>query len=190
MEALWGLAAWWHEQQLTKQTFWTAGILDEIEGDILEARDIAFLMGYLDEDVSMGDEEKAGAVGQERLPPGPPPPPPRSTPLSQLLPPGKEEKQLPLGQIEMRGNQQKAKRGGNILVLVDKVSGCGDGAKEEEGRVAFWDKKDGVKHQWWNELVLAQPLVESLQQQQKQPQLPGAAAPTPWLSPQAPLPPQ
>ena len=32
-------------------------------------------------------------------------------------------------------------------------------------------------------------LVEGLQQQ-KQPQLPGAAAPTPWPSPQAPLPPQ
>ena len=30
MEALWGLAAWWHEQQLTQRTFWTAGILDEI----------------------------------------------------------------------------------------------------------------------------------------------------------------
>ena len=52
------------------------------------------------------------------------------------------------------------------------------------------DKKDGIEHQWWHELVLAQPLVERLQQQQKQPQLPGAAAPTPWPSPQAPLPPQ
>ena len=30
MEALWGLAAWWHKQQLTKQSFWTAGIIDEV----------------------------------------------------------------------------------------------------------------------------------------------------------------
>ena len=50
-----------------KTDVWTAGLLDEIEGDILEARDIAFVMGYL-------DEEEAGAVKQERLPPGPPPP--------------------------------------------------------------------------------------------------------------------
>ena len=71
----WGLAAWWLEQQLTKQTFWIAGILDEIKGDILEARYIAFPMGHVDDDVKKGDEEKAGAVKQERLQPGPPPPP-------------------------------------------------------------------------------------------------------------------
>ena len=128
MEALWGLAAWWHEQQLTKQTFWTAGIVDKIKGDILEARDIAFLMGCLDDDVKKGNKEKAGAVEQERLPPGPPLPPPQSTPPPQLLPPAKEGKQLLLEQIEMRGSQQTAKRGGNILVLVDKVSDCGIGA--------------------------------------------------------------
>ena len=69
MEAPWGLAACWHEQQLTKQTFWTAGILDEIKGDILEARDIAFLVGYLDDDVKKDDKQKAEAVEQERLPP-------------------------------------------------------------------------------------------------------------------------
>ena len=34
-------------------------------------------------------------------------------------------------------------------------------------------------------MVLAQPLVEGLLQQQKQPQLPGAAAPNPWPLPQA-----
>ena len=74
------------------------------------------------------------------------------------------------------------------MVLVEKLSDCGDGAKEEEGRVVFRDKKDGTEHQRWNDLVLAQPfLVEGLQQQ---PQLPGAAAPTLWPSPQAPLPPQ
>ena len=91
MEALGGLAVWWHERQLTKQTSWTAGLFDEIEGDILEARYIAFVMGY------MGEEE-AGAVEQEILPPGPPPPPPQSTPPPQLLPPAKEAKQLPLEQ--------------------------------------------------------------------------------------------
>ena len=48
MEALGGLAIWWHEQQLTKQTFWTAGLFDEIEGDIPEAGDIASVTGYLD----------------------------------------------------------------------------------------------------------------------------------------------
>ena len=153
MEALWGLAAWWHEQQHTRQTFWTAGIIYEIKGDILEARYIAFLMGYLvylDDDVKKGDKEKAGAVEQERLPPGPPPPPPQSTPPPQLLPPAKEAKQLPLEQIEMRGSQQTAKRGGNVLVLV-VLSDCGNGAKVEEGRVAFWDQNDEIEHQWWNE---------------------------------------
>ena len=89
MEALWGLAAWWHEQQLTRRTFWTAGIIDEIKGDILKARDNAFLMSYLD-DVKKGNKEKAGAVEQERQPPGPPPPPPQSTPPPQLLLPAKE----------------------------------------------------------------------------------------------------
>ena len=64
MEALWDLAAWWNEQQLTKQTFWTAGTLDEIEGEILKARDTAFRMGYLYDDVKKGDKEKAGAVEQ------------------------------------------------------------------------------------------------------------------------------
>ena len=72
------------------------------------------------------------------------------------------------------------------MVLVDKVSDYGNGAKEEQGRVGFWDKNDEIEHQWWNELVLAQPLVEGLQQQEKQPQLPGAAAPNPWPLPQAP----
>ena len=111
MEALWGLAAWWHEQQLTKQTFWIAGIIDEKMGDILEARGIVFLMGYLDDGVKKGDKEKAGVVEQERLPPGPPgppPPPPQSTPPPQLLPPAKEAKQLPIELIEMRGSQQTA----------------------------------------------------------------------------------
>ena len=59
-----------------------------------------------------GDEEEAGAVEQERLPPGPPPPPPQPTPRPQLLPPAKEAKQLPLEQ---------------------------NGAKEEE-RVCFWEE--------------------------------------------------
>ena len=58
--ALWGLAAWWHKQKLTKQTFWTAGVFDEIVGDILEARGIAFVMGYL-------DEEEAGAKEAKHL---------------------------------------------------------------------------------------------------------------------------
>ena len=90
MEALLGLAAWWLEQKLIKQTFWTAKILDEIEGDILEARDIAFPMGFLEYDVKKGDKEKAGAVEQERLLPGAPPPPPQSTPPPKLLLPAKE----------------------------------------------------------------------------------------------------
>ena len=89
MVALRGLVVWWHEQQLAKQMFWTAGLFDEIEDDILEARDIAFVMGYL-------DEEEAEAVEEERLPPGPAPPPPQSTPPPQLLPPVKEAEQLPL----------------------------------------------------------------------------------------------
>ena len=91
-EALWGLAAWWHDQQLTKQTFSTAEILDEIKGVILEARYIVFLMGYLDDDVKKGDKDKTGAVEQEQLPPGPPPPPPQSTPPPQLFPPATEAK--------------------------------------------------------------------------------------------------
>ena len=99
MEALGGLAVWWHERQLTKQTSWTAGLFDEIEGDILEARYIAFVMGY------MGEEE-AGAVEQEILPPGPPPPPPQSTPPPQLLPPAKEAKQLPLEQNGAKEEEQ------------------------------------------------------------------------------------
>ena len=91
MEALGVLAVWWHEQQLTKQMLWTAELFDEIEGEILEARDIAFVIGYL-------DEKEAGAVEQKRLPPGPPPPPLQSTPPLQLLSPAKEAKQLPLEQ--------------------------------------------------------------------------------------------
>ena len=62
MEALGGLAVWWHEQQFIKQTFWTSGLFDEIEGDILEARDIAFVMGYL-------DEEEAGEKEAKQLAP-------------------------------------------------------------------------------------------------------------------------
>ena len=99
MKALGGLAVWWHEQQLTKQTFWTAVLLDEIEGDILETRDIAFVMGYL-------NEEEARAVEQERLQPGPPPPPPQSTPLPQFLPPAKEAKQIPLEQNEAKEEER------------------------------------------------------------------------------------
>ena len=147
-------------------------------------------MGYLEDDVTKGDQEQAGAVEQECLPPAPLPPPPQSTPPPQLLPPAKEAKQLPLEQIEIRGSQQKAKRGGNILELVDIVSACGDGAKGKEGQVAFWDKNDGIEHQWWNELVLVHSLVERLEQEQRQPQLPDVTAPTPWPSPQAPLPQQ
>ena len=82
MEELGGLAVCWHEQQLTKQTFWTAGLLDEVEGDILEARYIAFVMGYL-------DEEEAGAIEQERLPLRPTPPPTQPTSPRQPLPPAK-----------------------------------------------------------------------------------------------------
>ena len=158
-----------------------ARIIDEIDGDMLEARYIVFLiMGYFDDDMKKGDKEKAGAVEQVRLQLGPPPPPPQSTPPPQLLPLAKEAKQLPREPIEMRGNRQTAKRGGNILVLVDKVSDCGNGAKVEEGRIVFGDKNDEIEHQWWHELVLAQLLVEGLQQQQqKQPQVPGGTAPNP-----------
>ena len=60
----------------------------------------------------------------------------------------------------------------------------------EERRAAFWDKNDEIEHQWWNELVLAQPFVEGLEQQQKEPQLSGAAAPNPCPLPQAPQPSQ
>ena len=143
MEAFGGLAVWWHEQQLTKQTFWTAGLFDEIEGNILKARDIAFVMGY-------SDEEEAGAVKQECLPPGPPPPPPQpppppppqSTPPPQLLPPAKEAKQLPLEQ---------------------------NGAKEEE-RVCFWEELGDVDDkQWWNNMVVAELRVVEKQQQGSQP---------------------
>ena len=73
MEALWGLAAWWHEQQLTKQTCWTAGVFDEVEGDIVEARDIAFVMGYLDEEEARAKEakqlslEQSGTKEEERI---------------------------------------------------------------------------------------------------------------------------
>ena len=99
MKALGGLAVWWHEQQLTKHTFWTAGLFDEIEGDILVARCIAFVMGYLDDEVQRrAMKRRQGGVEQERLPPGPPPPPPQSTPPPQLLPPAKEAKQFPLEQ--------------------------------------------------------------------------------------------
>ena len=131
-------------------------------------------------------EEDAEAAEPET----PMPPPPQSPPPPQLLLPAKEVKHLPIEQVEVRRNQQKATRNGNLLVVMDEVSDCGDGAKEEAGRVDFWDKKDENEQQWWNELVLVQPLVEELQQPQKQqqPQLPGAAAPTPRPSPQAPLP--
>ena len=97
-----------------------------------------------------GDEEKAGAVEQECLPLGPPPPPPQSPPPPQLLPSAKEATQLPLEQIELRGSQQKAKIGGNVWFFhwIDKVSDCGDGAKED--RIAIWDKKNGVEHQLSN----------------------------------------
>ena len=109
MKALWGLATWWYEQQLITQTFWTAGILDEVKGDILEARLIAFVMSYLDDDVKKGDKEKMGAVEQESLPPGPLPPQKQPTPPPLLLPLAKEAKQLPLAKIEMQGRQQKVK---------------------------------------------------------------------------------
>ena len=48
------------------------------------------------------------------------------------------------------------------------MSDCGDGVKEEEGRVDVWAKMDGIEHQWWNELVVAQTLVEALQKPQQQ----------------------
>ena len=106
-------------------------------------------MGYLDDDVKKGDKDMKGAVEQKRLPPGPPTPPPQSTPPPQLLPPAKIAKQLPIEPIEMRGSQQTAKRGGIFLVFMDnpyfKVSDCGDGATKE-GRVAFWDEKDGIEY--------------------------------------------
>ena len=110
MEALGGLAVLWHEQQLTIHTVWTAGLLDEIEGDILKVRYIAFVMGYLDDEVLRGDEEEAGVVEQERLPPAPPPPPPQSTPPLRLLPSAKAAKQPLLEQIEGAREPAKGKK--------------------------------------------------------------------------------
>ena len=163
---------------------------------MLEARKIGFFMGYLDDEVETGEKgDPVVEEQEERLPLGLQPPSRISTPPPPLLlPPAAKAKKLPLEQVEVRGNQQKEKkRCRNILVLVGEVSDCGDGAKEEEGPVDFWDKRDSNEKQWWHELVLAQSLFRKLRQppnQQQQPQLFGAGTPTSWPSQQAPLPPQ
>ena len=54
MAALGTLATWFQQQMLVKQTYWTGQLLDEIQGNILAAGDIAMEVGYVVEEHSGG----------------------------------------------------------------------------------------------------------------------------------------
>ena len=86
-------------------------------------------MGSKDDEVLKSDEEEAGVVEQKGLTPAQPLPRCNRHGRRSLSRPRRKLNSSDLKRIEVRRSGQNAKRGVNILFLVDNVSDNGDRAK-------------------------------------------------------------